>query len=242
MPPDAILFIADWLNWRPLCIGRPRPVYSDRNEADILLHATLRLPPTSRPARLPLARQGAPRVTLAAVTSQLLTSRPAQARSADPGCPANTKANKPRLEFISVRHSSYRFGAIQQSLAFNSSLRPARGSTGSRTHSQHSKPFDLHCVFGCTASVSWRPALCGAEASSLLPLLDEGPATGDGPHQALVGEHLDGSPHGHRGQARFLNQVDDARDLPPRRVHPGLDPLPQDGSQTCGTRTMGSCT
>jgi hypothetical protein len=64
-----------------------------------------------------------------------------------------------------------------------------------------------------------------------LPLLDEGPATRDGPDQTLIGEHLDGSPHGHRGQARFVNQVDDARDLPPRRVHPGLDPLPQDGGQ-----------
>jgi hypothetical protein len=78
---------------------------------------------------------------------------------------------------------------------------------------------------------SWRPVLCGAEAGSRLPLLHEGPATRDGPDQALVRQHLDGSPHGHRGQARFLNQVDDARDLPPRRVHPGLDPLPQDGSQ-----------
>jgi hypothetical protein len=62
-------------------------------------------------------------------------------------------------------------------------------------------------------------------------LLHEGPATRDGTDQALIGEHLDGSPHGHRGQARFLNQIDDARDLPARRVHPGLDPLPQDGSQ-----------
>jgi hypothetical protein len=62
-------------------------------------------------------------------------------------------------------------------------------------------------------------------------LLHEGPATRDGPDQALIGEHLDGSPHGHRGQARFLNQIDDARDLPPRRVYPGLNPLPQDGSQ-----------
>ena len=62
-------------------------------------------------------------------------------------------------------------------------------------------------------------------------MLHEGPATRDGPDQALIGEHLDASPDGHRGQARFLNQVDDARDLPSRRVHPGLDPLPQDGGQ-----------
>ena len=60
MPPDAILFIAYLLNWRPLCIGRPRPVYSDRNEVDILLHTALRLPLTSGPDYLPLARQGVP--------------------------------------------------------------------------------------------------------------------------------------------------------------------------------------
>ena len=92
----------------------------------------------------------------------------------------------------------------------------------------HSKLFEL---FSCTDAASWRPALCGVEARSSLPLLHEGPATRDGPDQTLIGEHLDGSPHGHRGQARFLNQVNDARDFPPRRVHPGLDPLPQDGSQ-----------
>jgi len=74
-------------------------------------------------------------------------------------------------------------------------------------------------------------ARSGAEAGSCLSLLHKGPATRDGPDQALIGENLDGSPHGHRGQARFLNQMDDARDLPPRRVHPGLDALPQDGSQ-----------
>ena len=62
-------------------------------------------------------------------------------------------------------------------------------------------------------------------------MLHEGPASRDGPDQALVRQHLDGSPDGHGGQARFLNQVDDARDFPPRRVYPGLDPLPQDGGQ-----------
>ena len=68
MPPDAILFISDLLNWRPLCIGRPRPVYSDRNEVDILLRTALRLPLASGPDCLPLARQGVPRTTLAATT------------------------------------------------------------------------------------------------------------------------------------------------------------------------------
>ena len=62
-------------------------------------------------------------------------------------------------------------------------------------------------------------------------MLHEGPATRDGPDQTLARQHLDGSPHGHRGQARFLNQVDDAGDLPPRRVLSRLNPLPEDGGQ-----------
>ncbi len=130
-----------------------------------------------------------------------------------------------------MRHSSYRCGAIQQSPASNSFIALARVLLALGLAANHSKPFDLRCALCCTSATSWRPVLCGAEAGSCLPLLHEGPATRDGPDQALIGEHLDGPPHGHRGQARFLNQIDDARDLPPRRVHPGLDPLPQDGGQ-----------
>ena len=44
-------------------------------------------------------------------------------------------------------------------------------------------------------------------------MLHEGPTTRDGPDQALIGEHLDSSPDGHRGQARFLNLVDDVTEV-----------------------------
>lgn len=80
------------------------------------------------------------------------------------------------------------------------------------------------------APLAWPPTEA-REPEDSLPLRDEGSAARDGAHQALVGEHLDSPPHSHRGQPRLFNEVDDARDLPARRVLPCADPLPQDGGQ-----------
>ena len=222
---------SDLLNWRPLCIGRPRPVYSDRNEVDILLHTVLRLPLTSGPDCLPLARQGVPRATLAATTAQLLTSQLARAKSAGVAAPAQQdKAVKTRVHFRAAQFIPVRCNSAESGIQF---LSVACARFHWLSGSQAITASRLICAAPSAALPQPAGARfrCGAEAGSCLPLLHEGPATRDGPDQALIGEHLDGSPHGHRGQARFLNQIDDARDLPSRRVHPGLDPLPQDGSQ-----------
>jgi hypothetical protein len=120
MPPDAILFIAYLLNWRPLCIGRSRPVYSDRNEVDILLHTALRFPADIRSGLPPACAARRSESDSSCDDSAALDVTTRSGYVSRPGCPSEQqdKAVKTRVHFRAAQFILVRCNSAESGIQF----------------------------------------------------------------------------------------------------------------------------